>query len=1145
MGQCPGATTYYVAPNGSDGNPGTVTQPFASFSHVVKVLQAGDVAIFEDGFYSEEKYVDFRNGGTANCPITVKARNKHQAVIKFITFIGNDTTAHRGHSVRIIKPYITIEGLDLSKDLKFPTTSNQVIRIYGRVEENEFGNFATIKDNIIHNAYEEGVKSHRTKGLIVENNIIYDFIHEGIDFVSVDESIIRGNEIYDVQRIGIMTGKGLIGSKNNQVYSNYIHIGKTMDHTKGGYGITIGGTGATSQGVVNTETSAYNCVVYNNIIVSETPGFINRGLGASATKDCAFINNIVIGARIGVHGQTYYNQVPDQTKDIHFNRNLVIKNNIIVNSVIAGYYFTSNNLTGTPEFDYNLYYNYNSPPSIPFPSEPNNLYIDPQFVNINSDWRVQPTSPTIDAGTSHTFTGYNGQIINIGKDWDRLNRIIPWDIGVYEFNANPCPIINVSTNITNESAPNANDGSIDLTPTGGMTPYSFNWSNGATSEDLNNLSGGTYLVTITDANGCVELGGATVNTTPPQACAGGNTYFVAPNGADSNPGTAANPFASMWKVGQIVREGDIAIFADGNYVEPKRVDFVNGGTEDCPIILQAANQHQAKIVFTSASQGAQSIWLNKPWITIEGFDLSKQALNNTPSNQVIRVYGNSPNRGNYCTIKDNRIHHAYGAGVKSYQTIGLTIDNNLLFDFVDDAIDLVDVDSSNISNNEVYDVQRHGIMIGGGSRSGKVFNNYVHYDGACCMDGYGIFFGSDPEFGTIQCENSIAFNNIVVSATPGAMKGGMCMSSSLNSAFNNNVIVGPANGRYFFSVQSTPTENIAFKNNIVMNCSQNADAGTLLYSGNNPDFNHNCFYNNGGVDPIEINSIYTDPQFVNPLSDWSLLPTSPAIDQGTVYTFSGYFGEPIDVTKAYDGTTRSTDWDMGVYESPTSSVYVKPDIRLWLEGAYDLSSNKMHTDLISFAPFPNVQPYQTPPWNYPGTEGAGWANGDYPVNTVDWVKVEFRSGIDSCTEVATTAAILLDDGSVYFPNIEALTINQGSSYYIVVEHRNHMAIMSPTSIPLVGNTLTYDFRGGNSYSVSGTGQKKLSPTVWVMVGGDGDQLSDITGYDVNIADIILWSVENGMFNTYSSSDFNMDGDVSALDKVLWNSNNGLFSALRK
>ncbi|MBK6821429.1 MAG: SprB repeat-containing protein [Bacteroidetes bacterium] len=45
-------------------------------------------------------------------------------------------------------------------------------------------------------------------------------------------------------------------------------------------------------------------------------------------------------------------------------------------------------------------------------------------------------------------------------------------------------------------------GTIDLTVSGGILPYGYNWSNGSTTEDLTNLGVGTYTVTVTDGNGC-------------------------------------------------------------------------------------------------------------------------------------------------------------------------------------------------------------------------------------------------------------------------------------------------------------------------------------------------------------------------------------------------------------------------------------------------------------------------------------------------------------------------------------------------------------------------------------------------------------------------------------------------------------------
>ncbi len=62
--------------------------------------------------------------------------------------------------------------------------------------------------------------------------------------------------------------------------------------------------------------------------------------------------------------------------------------------------------------------------------------------------------------------------------------------------------VNVLTTVTNAACYGSNNGSIDVTVQSGVAPFSFMWSTGAQTEDLNALTAGTYVVSVMDANGC-------------------------------------------------------------------------------------------------------------------------------------------------------------------------------------------------------------------------------------------------------------------------------------------------------------------------------------------------------------------------------------------------------------------------------------------------------------------------------------------------------------------------------------------------------------------------------------------------------------------------------------------------------------------
>lgn len=104
---------------------------------------------------------------------------------------------------------------------------------------------------------------------------------------------------------------------------------------------------------------------------------------------------------------------------------------------------------------------------------------------------------------------------------------------------------------TNETCTGTANGAINLTPSGGVAPYSYAWSTAdgsglnATSEDQTNLSAGTYDVAVTDANGCTAGGSYTIVAAPdnanPTITAPSDINQVADNGVCTAAVSVPNP----------------------------------------------------------------------------------------------------------------------------------------------------------------------------------------------------------------------------------------------------------------------------------------------------------------------------------------------------------------------------------------------------------------------------------------------------------------------------------------------------------------------------------------------------------------------------------------------------------------------------
>ncbi|MBN2682733.1 MAG: choice-of-anchor J domain-containing protein [Bacteroidales bacterium] len=70
---------------------------------------------------------------------------------------------------------------------------------------------------------------------------------------------------------------------------------------------------------------------------------------------------------------------------------------------------------------------------------------------------------------------------------------------------------NLSASSTNVACFGGNTGSIDLSLSGGTSPFTYTWSTTASSQDISGLSAGTYTVTVNDAAGCSSTTSATIS----------------------------------------------------------------------------------------------------------------------------------------------------------------------------------------------------------------------------------------------------------------------------------------------------------------------------------------------------------------------------------------------------------------------------------------------------------------------------------------------------------------------------------------------------------------------------------------------------------------------------------------------------------
>jgi len=319
-----------------------------------------------------------------------------------------------------------------------------------------------------------------------------------------------------------------------------------------------------------------------------------------------------------------------------------------------------------------------------------------------------------------------------------------------------------------------------------------------------------------------------------------------------------------------------------------------------------------------------------------------------------------------------------------------------------------------------------------------------------------------------------------------------------------------------------------------------ASDGNVLYTGGSPtlvDVGATSYANLPAwktASGQDANSESFLPQFVDALGGDLHLQFSDGDPRLAGLAGTGiladFDGEIRSLTRPYIGADElATPIPIGV--ELTLSVYLQG---VATSTTPDGTPEPMRTDLAAGGLVPLTQPYASAIYDgtlldYDGTENVA----SVPASAVDWVLVELREAFDG-PAVARGAFLLDTNGNVRTTagstTLEFSTL-LADTYFIVVRHRNHLALMS-TLRSLTGTAINVDlFLASSVFGGAGAGVE-IEPGVLAMAAADGSFDGLVTAPDFNLYSSASASGATG----YRVEDYTLDGLVTAPDFNLYNAN---------
>jgi hypothetical protein len=472
------ATTFYIAPTppGSDANPGTLAQPWASIQKAADTLAPGDTALVRGGVYPERVTVNV--SGSAGSFVTFQNYPGEEPIIDATGF---NPPAHTDTALLLLidRSYVIVRGFTL-RNYKAVNGANNQKRVPCGVMIRGASHHVEIRDCVIHDIWNHFADGNAF-GLAVY----------GDDPTPMSRIIIDGCEIHSC-RLGNSESLAINGNVTDfEVTNNLVHDNTNIGIVAIGYEKTCCG-GASDPEKDRARDGAirgnvvWNCTSTANPAYRNTPGaggiYIDGGTRILIERNISYQNdigleiasehrgkasdfvtarnNLVWRNKVGGlflggydkkrgrsennvirHNTFWQNDTrADGNGEVLFQHR--VRNNVITHNLfVAGpqnYLLINPRPTNSGNvLDYNLWFapagaenaewQWKRRFSTGFSAwqeasggDSHSLFADPQFINIGSvppDLHLGPTSPAIDAGDP-VFTPAMGEL-----EIDALSRL--------------------------------------------------------------------------------------------------------------------------------------------------------------------------------------------------------------------------------------------------------------------------------------------------------------------------------------------------------------------------------------------------------------------------------------------------------------------------------------------------------------------------------------------------------------------------------------------------------------------------------------------------------------------------------------------------------------------------------------------------